>query len=49
MVYQIMSGMKRIKGSNYFFVPLKRQKRMLEMIAGQNKEPASHSVRLACS
>lgn len=49
MVYQIMSGMKRTRGSNYYFVPLKRQKRMLEMIAGQNKEPASHDARLACS
>lgn len=32
-----------------FFVSLKGQKAVLEMIAGQNKEPASHNVHLICS
>lgn len=32
-----------------FFVSLKKQKTVLEMIAGQNKEPASHNVQLICS
>lgn len=30
----------------FFFFSLKRQKRVLEMIAGQNKGLASHKVKL---
>lgn len=48
IAYQIMSGMKRMKESNYFFFssPLNRQKKVLEMIAGQNKGLTSHKVKL---
>lgn len=49
MVYQIMSGMKGMKESNYVLFLWKDKKKVFEMIAGQNKEPASHNVQLICS
>lgn len=49
MSYQIMSGMKKMKESNYFLLLWKDKKKVLEMIAGLNKEPASHNVQLISS